>query len=75
MTGREYLEALGPILKPAREIRYVPDETFDDVVEDDLEIVERHLRAIAYSCQQGAAKMRRIIVTRAAAEAASRSSS
>lgn len=75
MTGRELLEALGPILKPARDLRYVPDDDFDDVDDAELEVVERHLHAIAYSCQQGATKMRRIIVTRAAAEAASRSSS
>lgn len=61
MTGRARLEALGPILEPARELRYAPDAIFADVADDELEIAARALRAISYSCITGAAKLERIV--------------
>ena len=64
MTGRELLEALGPILGPARQIRYEPDEIFDDVDVDDLERAARSLKAIAYSCTTGARKLESIAARR-----------
>ena len=61
MTGRARLEALGPILQPARELRNAPDAIFADVADDELEIAARALRAISYSCVTGAAKLERIV--------------
>lgn len=60
MSGRARLEALGPILQPARELRNAPDAIFADVPDDELEIAARALRAISYSCITGAAKLERI---------------
>lgn len=64
MTGRARLEALGPILEPARALRYEPDSLFDDVSDGDLELAARGLRAISYSCITGAAKLERIVLLR-----------
>ena len=63
-TGRELLERLGPIVKPLRELRYRPIEDFADVTLEELEIAARYLRAIAYSCTQGEAVLRRALLSR-----------
>lgn len=60
MTGRELLEALGPILEPAREIRYRDDADFDDVTTDEIRRAVASLHAIAYSCTTGARKLESI---------------
>lgn len=65
-SGRELLLAAGEALKPAREIRYRDDADFDDVTEEELEIAERSLRALSYSCQQGASTLLRIRTLRSA---------
>ena len=64
LKGRALLEALGPILTPVRELRYRPAEEFADVTDDELEIAARYLRAIAYSCTQGEAVLRRARLSR-----------
>lgn len=57
MTGRELLEHLGPLLAPTREIRFRTAEDFVDVTDVELEQAARALRALGYSCNQGAAKL------------------
>jgi hypothetical protein len=69
MTGRARLDALGPILQPARELRNVPDAIFADVADDELAVAARALRAISYSCVTGAAKLERIVHLRQQAAA------
>lgn len=64
LKGRALLEALGPILTPVRELRYRPAEEFADVTLEELEIAARYLRAIAYSCTQGEAVLRRALLSR-----------
>lgn len=61
MTGRDHLEALGPILEPARKLRYLPDAVFGDLADEELEMAARALRAISYSCIAGADKLERIV--------------
>jgi len=65
VTGRELLLAAGEALKPAREIRYLEDDAFDDVADGELEAGTRSLYALSYSCQQGAKKLERIRRARA----------
>lgn len=64
MSGRALLEALGPILEPARTLRYQADDDFDDVGTDELELAARALRAISWSCIKGAHHLERIAVLR-----------
>lgn len=59
-NGRAYLLALSAALPPARALRYEPDELFDDLSLDDLDLVARNLNALAYSCREGARKLERI---------------
>lgn len=59
--GRDLLDALGPALVPARQVRDTPEGDFDDVVDEDLERASRKLRALSYSCQQGAALLEKIL--------------
>lgn len=66
MTGRELLEALGPMLAPAREIRYRLAGDFDDVSTLELERAVRALHALAYSCETGARYLARIAALRPA---------
>lgn len=58
-TARDLLLAAGEALKPAREIRYLKPGAFDDVTGDELEAGIRNLRALSYSCQQGATALER----------------
>lgn len=64
MTGRELLLALGPVLAPAREIRYRDSADFEDVSTGELEVAARNLRAISYSCKAGALKLELLADTR-----------
>ena len=59
--GRDRLEKLGPMLAPARELRDLPDEAFDDLDESELDVVARSLRALSYSCEVGARKVESIL--------------
>lgn len=60
LHGRPLLEYLGPLLEPARSLRYENPSTFVDVTDDELERAERALKAISYSCQQGARLLARV---------------
>jgi hypothetical protein len=64
VSGRALLEALGPILEPARTLRYQPDGDFDDVTTHELELAARALRAISWSCITGAHKLERLVLLR-----------
>lgn len=64
-AGRDLLEKLGAITAPAREIRHRPDEDFADVDADELTIAARNLRAIGYSCTEGARKLEWLARSRA----------
>ncbi len=57
MTGRELLEYLGPVLAPTREIRFRSADDFADVTDVELEQAARALRALGYSCTEGARKL------------------
>lgn len=61
MTGRALLEALGPAVVEAREVRYLDDEAFADFTDDELGTCSRNLRALSYSCQEGAKKLEKIL--------------
>lgn len=65
-AGRDLLVALGPALVPAREVRYLPMTAFDDVTDDELETGARTLRALSYSCQEGAKLLEKILRARKA---------
>jgi hypothetical protein len=65
-SGREHLERLGPALVPAREIRYIRDEFFADVTDDELGKAAASLRALSHSCREGARKLERILRDREA---------
>lgn len=58
--GRALLEALGPLLGPARSVRYENPDSFTDVTDDELERAARSLRAISYSCAEGARLLDRV---------------
>lgn len=62
--GRSLLENVQEAVKIARSLRYENPDTFDDVTTPELENVRSGLRAIAYSCQEGARKIDRIIAAR-----------
>lgn len=62
--GRSLLENVAEAVKIARSLRYENPLTFDDVTTPELENVKSGLRAIAYSCQEGARKIERIIAAR-----------
>lgn len=62
--GRSLLENVAEAVKIARSLRYENPATFDDVTTPELENVRSGLRAIAYSCQEGARKIDRIIASR-----------
>lgn len=68
VSGRVHLLGAGAALKPAREIRYLPAEAFDDVTDEELEAGARSLYALSYSCQQGAKALERISRKRRGAE-------
>lgn len=66
ILARQLLDALGPALVPAREVRYLKPDAFEDLTDSELERAARSLRAISYSCQEGAKlleKIRRARVT------------
>jgi len=60
VTGQALLAEAGRALHVARNLRYSKPETFDDVTSEDLDVAARHLRAISYSCQEGARLFDRI---------------
>lgn len=62
--GRSLLENVADAVKIVRTLRYENPATFDDVTTHELENVRAGLRAIAYSCQEGARKIDRIIAGR-----------
>jgi hypothetical protein len=64
LQGRALLEALGPLLEPARALRYENPSTFADVTDDDLERAARSLKALSYSCAQGARLLERVVGAR-----------
>lgn len=64
MTGRELLEHLGPLLAPTREIRFRTADDFADVTALELEQASRALRALGYSCHQGARRLKVILADR-----------
>lgn len=53
-TAREELLDLGPMIHPARKIRFRKLEDFDDLTVAELEQAETRLRALSYSCAQAA---------------------
>lgn len=59
-SGRDLLDALGPMLDPARAVRYQSPTSFDGVSVDELDAAARSLKAIAYSCQEGARLLERV---------------
>lgn len=71
MTGRELLDELAGAVVLAREVRYLPDADFEDVTDDELEKAARNMKALAYSFETGAHKLRRVRVGRLTAEGAS----
>ncbi len=60
MTGRALLEELDRALDVGRRVRYQPDADFDELELDEIDRVGRGLRALSYSCAEGARKMERI---------------
>lgn len=66
MSGRAFLLEVSEAVKAAREIRYEPDESFDDLTVEELEIVARGLRAVSWSAQVGAHKLENLVRKRAA---------
>lgn len=58
--ARDLLLATGTALVPAREIRNLSTEAFGDVDDEELEVGARNLRALSYSCQQGATALERV---------------
>ena len=61
ILARQLLDALGPALVPAREVRYLKPDSFADLTGDELERAARSLRALSYSCQQGATLLERTL--------------
>jgi len=59
LSGRDALLALGPMLHPARKIRYRPLSDFDDLTVAELDQAAARLRALSYSCGQAAALLLR----------------
>lgn len=68
MTGREHLDALGPILEPARNLRYLKPEDFDDCTVAELETAARALHAISYSALTGARLLESVAARRRGTE-------
>lgn len=62
--GRLRLEDVFAGLKPIRDLRYDPDDLFDDVPTEALDPAVRWLRAASYSAAEGARKLERILATR-----------
>lgn len=60
LHGRALLDALGPLLEPVRRLRYENRTSFDDVTVEELERAERALKALSYSCAEGARFLERI---------------
>lgn len=63
-SGRELLESVSDAVKIARALRFEDPETFDDVTPAELETVARGLRAVAYSCHEGARLLDRVAKAR-----------
>lgn len=59
-TGHELVEHVSEVVAIVRQLRYENPSTFDDVTPAELETVARGLRAVAYSCQEGARLLDRI---------------
>lgn len=64
MSGRELLETVSEAVRTVRALRYENPETFDDVTPEELETVVRGLKAVAYSCSEGARHLTRILAAR-----------
>lgn len=65
-SGRDYLLEVSAAVLATRQLRYKPDELFDDLDEESLAVVARGLRAVSYSAEVGARKMEAILRKRAA---------
>jgi hypothetical protein len=59
VSGKAYLDELGPAVAKAREIRYMDPEVFNDCTLVELDQAARALRAVSYSCRQGAIVLER----------------
>lgn len=60
--ARKLLEDLGPILQPARKVRDLNRrKDFDDLETELVSRAARNLRAIAYSCTEGAKLLEAVI--------------
>lgn len=62
--GRLRLEEVFAGLKPIRDLRYDPDDLFDDVPTEALDPAIRWLRAASFSALTGARKLERILNNR-----------
>lgn len=54
------LEQVAGAVRVCRSLRYENPASFDDVTSEELEVVARGLRAIAYSCSEGARMLDRV---------------
>jgi hypothetical protein len=59
--GRALIEQVSEAVKVARSLRYENPASFDDVTEDELETVIRGLKAVSYSCSEGARLLERVL--------------
>ena len=65
-AGRDYLLEVSAAVLATRQLRYQPDELFDDLDDESVAVVARGLRAVSYSAEVGARKMEAILRKRAA---------
>jgi hypothetical protein len=63
-SGDQFIGDLAKILGPAHQLRYEKAELFDSVATEHLINAARSLRAIAWSCIEGARKLERIVMLR-----------
>jgi hypothetical protein len=64
VSGRSTIEAVSDAVRVARALRYEDPSTFDDLTPEELDVVARGLRAVSYSCIEGARKLERILTVR-----------
>lgn len=64
MSRRLDLEAIPPGTEALRAVRYMTDDDFDGITDDELETAIRWLRAAAHSAREGARTIEGVLARR-----------